>query len=224
MKIYICLIALLLASGLLERSRASQPVIEFLDHDSQTNLIIYFDGDGSNPCPVAYTNILANTNLFTDDEIKMLPGVILKYSAVTTNTGPQGSVLAVLKNKSKYCWQALFKYTNSDAADIIDFWGQSEIEAKHIDKNGNGYEVELASPGGTAKPDFTFTSYKNGKICGLFVNMTGNGHCLEWVRYTNGLAFGKWLKWSREDNGLSLKVQFKTPYDIRKNMKYPQIY
>ena len=48
--------------------------------------------------------------------------------------------------------------------------------------------------------------------------LSGDGYCLNWLHYSNGLAIGKWLEWERLDNGLSLEVEFKKPYDIQKHL------
>ena len=78
------------------------------------------------PCPLEYTNIISNTNLFTPDEQKLLKEIPLIYSKVTTNSGPLGSVFIDYHAKpieSSYgtfwYWTSRFQFTNSDVIDEV---------------------------------------------------------------------------------------------------------
>ena len=210
-------LSLLLAANLWgQTNQAKQPLIDFLDTDSQTNLIVIRNGNRSLPCPPQYTNLLSNTNLFSPAEQKLLQEVRLKYENVTTNSGPPGSVLANLNKDTNGQWVALFRYTNSDAQDAVTFsW---MISAKHLDKANDGYEVDVTPGSGGAKPDIGFIQLKQGIPNGLSVALSGDEHCQNWLHYSNGMAVGRWLEWWRLDNGLSLEAVFKAPYDIQKHI------
>jgi hypothetical protein len=198
-----------------QTNQIKQPLIDYLDPDSQTNLVVIRNGEGSFPCPPQYANLLSNTNLFSPAEQKLLQEVRSKYNNVTTNSGPPGSVFASLNKDTNGYWVALFRYTNSDARDEVTFGGR--FVAKYSDKTGNGYEFNITPIGGNEKPDIGFVQLKQGIPNGLCVGLSGDGHCLSWMHYSNGMAVGKWLEWMR-DNGLSLEAKFKTPYDFQKHL------
>ena len=212
-----------------QTNRIKQQLIYFLDRDSQTNLIVIRNGEISLPCPPKYTNLLSNTNLFSSVEQKLIPAAFAKYKNYvdfTTNSGPTGTK-AILLYKTNYVDAlkikredliGVFRYTNSVAQDEITFG--SEHVARHWDKDGGEYEVRITDTDEKEKPDFSFIQMKQGVQNGLCVGFSGDGHCLSWMRFTNGLAIGKWLEWER-DNGLSLEVEFKLPYDYFKHIVIP---
>jgi len=143
----------------------------------------------------------------------------VKYKNLTTNSVLPGSVLAGLHKDARGSWVALFRYTNSDAQDVVTF-GRG-ISARYSNKAKDGYTVDISSPGGNAKPDMGICHLKADMPDGLSVMITGDERCLNWLHYSNGLAIGKWLEWERLDNGLSLEAEFKTPYDIKKHLIAP---
>ncbi len=158
--IIVSLSLLLTASVFSQTKQIKQQLIDFLDPGSQTNLIVIRNGDVSLPCPPKYTNVISNTNLFSHAEQKLLQEIPLKYENVTTNSGPPGSFLVGLNKNTNGYWVTLFRYTNSDAQDVITFgW---RITAKYADKTNDGYEVDISSPGGNAKPDIGFLQLKQG--------------------------------------------------------------
>ncbi|MEI6078307.1 MAG: hypothetical protein WCS94_22195 [Verrucomicrobiota bacterium] len=209
-------LSILLTANLFgQTNQAKQPLIDFLDPDSQTNIIVIKNGDTSWPCPPQYTNLLSNTNLFSPAEQKLLRGVRLKYENVTTNSGPPGSVLASLNKDTNGYWVALFQYTNSDVQDEITFgW---KITAKHLDKANNGYEVDVSPRSGDKNPHIACYQIKHNVMDGLCVGLSSDDHCLSWMHYSNSMAVGKWLEWWGLDNSLSMEAEFKVPYDIQKH-------
>jgi hypothetical protein len=210
-------LSLLLTANLFgQTNQAKQPFIDFLDLDSQTNIIVIRNGNRSLPCPPQYTNLLSNTNLFSPAEQKLLQEVLLKYNNVTTNSGPPGSVLAGLQKGTNGYWVALFRYTNSDAQDEVTFGDR--ISAKYFNQANDGYEVLVTPGSGYAKSEVACYQIKHNLMDGLHVVLSSDGHCLSWMHFSNGMAVGKWLEWWKLDNGLSLEAEFKSPYDIHKHV------
>jgi hypothetical protein len=216
MKLTTIIFGLLLSASSLfgQTNQTKQPLIDFLDPDSQTNIIIIRNGKGSPPCPPQYTNLVSNTNLFSPAEQKLLQEVVLKYKNVTTNSGPPGSILASLNKDTNGYWVARFQYTNSEMQDEVTF-GIEKV-AKHLNKSGDGYGVSMDYMlGRSAESIFNFCQLKHGVKDGLSVDYYDNGHCLTWMHFSNDMAVGKWLEWN-SDGGLRLEAEFKTPYDFRK--------
>jgi hypothetical protein len=208
-------LSLLLTASLFGQTKqAKQSLIDFLEADSQTNIIVIRNGEVSQPCPPKYTNLISNTNLFSPAEQKLLKEIPLKYKNVTTNSGPQGSVLASLNKDTNGYWVARFQYTNSEMRDEVTFG--IEKAAKFLNKADDGYGVSINYTGGRdSKSMISFGQLKHGKLDGLLVKLCGEDHCLSWMHFANGEAVGKWLEWE-SDNGLSLEVEFKKPYDFQR--------
>lgn len=217
---------LLLASNLFgQANQTKQSLIDTLDPDSQTNIIVIRDeGWPRPPSPPQYTNLISNTNLFSSAEQKLLWEIPLKYENVTTNSGPPGSVLTSLNKDTNGYWVARFQYTNSDAQDEITFGFRKT--AMFLNKSGDGYGVSIGPADymgrKVVKWDIGFCQFKHGVRHGLSVRFYDDGHCLTWMRFSNGMAVGKWLEWE-SDNGLSLEVEFRTPYDFLKHYHPPNI-
>ena len=59
--------------------RSAQPLVtDLLDAASQSNVVVTVsDWDHPGPCPLKYTNVLSNTNLFTPAEQELLRAVSL---------------------------------------------------------------------------------------------------------------------------------------------------
>lgn len=58
----------------------------------QSNAVVTVDYAHPKPCPPEYVNITSNTNLFTPTEQMRIRMLRSKYSNVTTNIGPEGTV------------------------------------------------------------------------------------------------------------------------------------
>jgi len=217
-------LSLLFSAGNLfgQTNQAKQPLIDTLDSDSQTNIVVIRNGGWPlPPCPSKYTNLISNTNLFSSAEQKLLLEIPLKYQNVTTNAGPLGSVLTALNKDINGHWVASFQYTNSDARDEVTFGAWKS--AKFLNKSGDGYGVNMDyMVGKSAESIVLFCQLKHGMTDGLLADYYDNGHCLSWMRFSNGMAVGKWLEWN-SDGGLRLEVEFKTPYDFQKHYHPPNI-
>src|SRR5208337_4989301 len=91
-------LSLLLFAGNLfgQSNQAERLFVPFLDNESQNNVIVAIsDTSGSGKtCPIKYTNVLSNTNLFSLEEQTLLRDVFIKYKHVTTNSGPPGTQFA----------------------------------------------------------------------------------------------------------------------------------
>ena len=105
--------------------------IPFLEKESQSNVVVTFsDFVSRQSCPLKYTNVLSNTNLFSMEEQEIIRNIFVKYKNVTTNSGPPGTMLAdlyktnyVIKTKNRTVDVeniiANFQYTNLDAHERI---------------------------------------------------------------------------------------------------------
>jgi hypothetical protein len=237
-------ICLMLATGNLfaQTSQSKRLFIPFLDEASQGNVDVNIcDLNQGQPCPMEYTNVLSNTNLFTPEEQKIISKVFVKYKNVTTNSGPPGSELTnlyktnyVIKAMNKIFtnenWVANFQYTNFEAREEIRF-GQGLL-AEFRNKSNDGYGVSFTQTGGGTF--LNFWEIKDGLPNGLLVrfddkhpqgmawnyqlaNFT-NCSLVEYSQHTNGMVLGKFFVWNPRNNNLMLKAEFKEPYDWQKNM------
>ncbi len=214
----------LLAVNLFGQAETSkQPLLDTLDADSQTNvLVIRNEGSPLPPCPPEYTNLISNTNLFSAAEQILLHEIVQKYKDVTTNSGPAGSILVGLNKDTNGFWVANFQQTNSDVRDEITFsFVKKRIMC--LNKNGDGYGASVEYLFGKSD-DATVDvcQFKHNLRDGLIVSFYNNGHCLTWMRFSNGLAIGKWLEWNSV-GGLTTEVEFRTPYDFERHYHVPMI-
>ncbi|MCW5551584.1 MAG: hypothetical protein KIS67_05380 [Verrucomicrobiae bacterium] len=194
----LCFLGSQLLGQISKEALPSSQKLPGLNPDSQANITIIvnelFSGRPPAYPPLAYTNVLSNTNLFAPVEQELLAEIPLKYKNVTTNTGPLGTVLVALTNSAKG-WAATFQYTNADAREEITFAGMKI--AKFRTKAEDGYDVDLSR-----RDEFTlnFRQIKGGAVHGLFVSFY-EGRCASWMRFENGKAVGKWLLWGEGTGG-----------------------
>jgi hypothetical protein len=202
-------------------SQTAQPAIPFLDVASQSNMVVIVaDLDRPQPCPLKYTNLISNTNLFTLEEQNLIKEIQIKYKNVTTNYIPSGSVLIGLE-ETNGGWIAHFQYTNSDAHEEIKVDAMGLL-AKFRAKSDEGYDVTIYNykPDMNGISDFEFDQIRHGVNDGLALILHGN-HCQSWMRFADGKAVGKWFEWGQEldeAGKLIIEVEFKQPYDYKKHM------
>ena len=161
-------------------NQTTEMIKYFFEPDSQTNMVFIPHED----CPLQFTNILSNTNLFTLEEQQLLNQAGVKYKDVTTNSGPQGSILtSLLKTNLDWCI-ARFQYTNSDATDEVVFrfrrgsFPPIISAAKYRTVSGDGYNVAIGLKGDSPDvPVSEFVQFKNGVEEGLHVGFYGD-HCI----------------------------------------------
>ena len=133
---YFLLSLTLLLSGeslFAQTNQTDSSYIPFLDKESQSNVIVTvsdFYGDGQ-PCPLKYTNVLSNTNLFTPEEQGLIKEAFVKYQHITTNSGSPGTELVNLYRTNFLIkamddrtvevenWVARYQYTNSNAQEEV---------------------------------------------------------------------------------------------------------
>ncbi len=220
---YICLILNLLLSAyklLGQTNSTRQPAIMFLDAASQSNIVVIVDGqEHSQPCPLKYTNLISNTNLFTPTELSMLKEIPLKYKNITTNSGPPGSVLVGLdKTNGDWDWVARLQYTNTDAHEDI-MLGARGLLAKFRTASDEGYDVTIYNykTSATGISDIDFEQIRHGATDALVVTMHGD-HCTWLMHFADGKAIGKWFVWGQESyeaGKLIIEAEFKQPYDYK---------
>jgi hypothetical protein len=235
-------LSLLLSGNLFgQTNQADRLFLPFLDKESQSNVIVTLNlsGDGI-PCPLEYTNMLSNTNLFTFEEQKTIQEVFIKYKNVTTNSGPQGTELVSLY-KTNYIvkamnkdwpvekWVASFQYTNSNAKEEIRLGGNVLFASFRTESN-DGYNVNITSTG--SGPILRFIEFRNGVVSGILAEFANTHQSWtndyrqdefdgcpvdEYRQYTNGLVLGKYLMWNPKNNNLILEAEFKEPYNFEKH-------
>jgi hypothetical protein len=180
---------LLFANNLFAANEPERLFLPFLDTASQSNLTVTVSPlADEEPCPMEFTNVISNTNLFTPEEQKMIAEVLVKYKGVTTNSGPPGSVLVnsyktnvvilpvywVETNTSwnirrtNEIWVSDFKYTNSEAQEEIRFG--SGISAKFRNKSNDGYNASIGPTGNGAL--FNITEIKHDSAIGVLVRFS----------------------------------------------------
>src|SRR5579859_3425735 len=80
------------AMGAFAQAKSSQQLVfPFLTLESQSNINVVASYEHPLPCPLEYTNLAFNTNLFSVSEQELLAGIPLKYTTVSTNSGPAGT-------------------------------------------------------------------------------------------------------------------------------------
>jgi hypothetical protein len=215
-----------------QTNQADRLLIPFLDDESQSNIIVTvsdLDGDGQ-PCPMEYTNLISNTNLFSVAEQKLLTEIPFKYKDVTTNSGPAGTVLISLyktnivikvmdRTVKTENWVADFQYTNSEAREEIFFDGQTMTASRFQIKPNNGYTAVFFQEDGMSA--LRFMQVKQGLMDGLLVEFHGD-HCVSYQHEIQGKAIGKFFMWNPLNNNLGLEAEFKEPYDLEKHRLQPQ--
>ncbi len=218
MKIHILVINLFVSACM--TSHAERLVFPLLLPESQSNIIVTAAPEHSKACPLEYTNLMSNTNLFSPAEQSLLRQIHLQYNGVTTNSGPLGTIFKgvelrqwksgerVVKTFSVSC----FDYTNFNARDEIAFLSQRQIMIVFRTQDGNGYNVNLID-GRLAQ----YQEYKNGVLDGLYVGQVfDNERCNYWARFVKGRIVGKFLGWN-EDGEIDMEAEFKEPFDFSKN-------
>ena len=210
------------ATYLIAQSKsANHLLIPYFDPASQSNIVVSVcDFKGGQPCPLIYTNIVSNTNLFTSEEQQLLNKVFVKYKNVTTNSGPSGTVLASLCKtnlvnlyRTNEFFVALFQYTNSAEFEKVWFF-EGHISAASTAEAGGGYTVGIGKDGSCSV--LRFNRKKNGLNDGIMADIYGD-HLQTYGHYTNGMAIGKYIVWNPQNNNLMLEAEFKEPYDFAKN-------
>jgi antitoxin component YwqK of YwqJK toxin-antitoxin module len=202
--------------------RAEQLIFPLLAPECQSNLVITVDMNHPKPCPLEYTNTLANTNLFSAAEQRLLREIAVKYKNVTTNSGPPGTIFKMwgmrqrkFQQYSKIIPVACFVYTNSaDREEIASLFGdQRYILGKYRTPTGDGYDVIVVHDA-----LLQYQGYKNGVLDGLCVQIYGEGNenrCVTWTRFSKGKAIGKFIMWG-DDGKIVAEVEFKEPFDFLK--------
>jgi len=220
--------------------------IPFFDEQSQSNVVVTVCNLNGQPCPLEYTNTISNNYLFNSDQQKEIEGIFVKYRNVTTNSGPDGTVLAsfyktntIVKAMGRSFTNKLliagFQYTNLDAHEEITF-GHG-ILAEFKNRSNDGYHVSFTRTGdGTL---LSYTEVKHGMINGLlarFVDIHAQGmtwdykrasfdgnHLEEYGQRTNGLVIGKYFMWNPQNGDLVIQADFKQPYDLNKHRVNPYL-
>jgi len=219
---------LFLVCGLVAQSRGAQRfIIDFLDESSQSNVVVKLsDVDHPQPCPLQYTNVLSNTNLFTPLQQKLLRALPAEYRNITTNSGPSGTVLVEAAKVVFDVGDAPpgillhFASTNSGAQQYIASCDSRQKYVKYEREPGSGYYALLDEDN-----VFAYQEFKGAKLNGLFTTFYQD-HCSMWLCFTNGKALGRFLIWGRRgieepiSFGLAVEAQFKEPYDF---LKYQQM-
>jgi hypothetical protein len=193
----------------------------FRHHQSEQYSCYFADyfGDGQS-CPLEYTNVISNTNFFTAAEQKLLAEMSLKYKNMTTNSGPQGTVLVDLYKTNSVIafihrtneeWVAHFQYTNSQAQDEVTFPGYKTASVKFQTESGHEYFVSMRGDSLLA-----FGQIKHGVANGFCASFENN-HLWLYQYVTNGMAIGKYFMWDPRSGNLVIEAEFKEPYDLEKH-------
>jgi len=231
---------LLPVANLLGQTNQARLFLPFLDKDSQSNVVVSVCFNGKASCPLEFTNVLSNTNLFTPEEQKLIKEVSVKYQNVTTNSGPAGTVLAGLYKTNFFIrernnkveieqWVERFEYTNFEAHEMIYFG--AGIGPEFRTKANDGYNAALTCVGGGSL--FHFREVKRNLLNGVVAVFYDNhdqgtawtyahadfsdGRLEQYMQYTNGLVIGKYLMWQPQSGTLLYEADFKEPYDFEKH-------
>lgn len=188
--------------------------------ENKTN--ISFIVDTPKLCPPEFTNVIANTNLFSSVEKKLLTEIPLVYASVTTNSGPPNSVFLGCGKESwpltEHYRYAIFQLTNFNAQVKVFFverhkgseaWISDKKEwLIYRDSSGSGYDVSFFDNGSIQ----SFRQFKHNQLNGIWADFDGD-HCSAWMRFIGGRAFGNWLVWNRSGS-LYMEAEFKLPFDF----------
>lgn len=201
--------------------------IPFLEPASQSNVVvtvcsIFAAGD---PCPAEYTNVLANTILFTPEEQRIIGDALVKYQNVTTNSGPPGTVLVnyyrtnvivapVYWMETNTPWNfrrtnqirvACFQYTNLEAQEEIRFSGG--LSARFTTKSNNEYTASIARTGSGSL--LTVTERKHGSGSGLLVRFDDlHAQGETWDYKLADFSKGHLIEYMQTTNGMMLGKWF----------------
>lgn len=221
---------------------SSKPLlIPYLEPESQSNISVMISGQ-ERPCPPQYTNSLSNTNLFTSEDFHSISGVFEKYTGVTTNVGPAGTLLTrvaktnyIVKSAQRYftneSWVLNCKYTNLNANERITLSGGG-LSSRFRTLANDGYDIYFVRSG--AGTMLQFWEIKNNVFNGVhvafedlrsqdegwnfrFAQFTTNTPLMEYRQYTNGLVYGKFFMWDPRTRNLTMQAEFKAPYDFEKH-------
>lgn len=205
-----------------QTNQAKRLFIPSLDEGSQSNIVVTVSdlfGDGQ-PCPMEYTNIFLNTNLFTIAEQILLTEAPLKYKNMTTNSGPPGTVLVGLYKTNSIIafahitneeWVARFRYTNSQAQDEVTFLDPKTAAVRFQTKSGDEYFLNMRGDSMLA-----FGQFKHGVANGFGATFENN-RLMSYQHFTNGMTIGKYFMWNPQNNNLLLEAEFNEPYDLEKH-------
>jgi len=232
-----------------QTNQTERLLLPFLDKESQSNVVVTHNLSGAGePCPLKYTNVLSNTNLFTLEEQKTIREVFTKYKDVTTNSGPAGTELIGLYKTNFFVkimnreepieqWVANFQYVNSKSREEIRFGGHGVLYASFRSESGDGYNAGFSSTGNG--PSLLFTEVRNGLESGILADFENihqswtndyryakfaGSPVVVYRQITNGLILGKYLMWNPENNRLILEAEFKEPYDFEKHRTDQQMF
>jgi hypothetical protein len=217
----ILILSLLLLDNLFgQTNQTGRLIFPWLLPESQSNIVVTANPEHPIPCPLAYTNLISNTNLFTPAEQKIFTEIVQKYKNVTTNTGPSGTTFTGLEMRQ---WNinnppfnikfpvGCFVYTNSGAHEEIAYYARTLV-AMFRTQSGDGYNVQL-----DRGRLLTYLEYRSGVLDGL--SMEGGifdaDHCTEWARFVNGKIVGKFIGWN-QGGAIIMQAEFKEPFDFLK--------
>jgi hypothetical protein len=219
--------------------------IPYLEQASQSNIIVHVCNLAGESTTVATTNALSNTNLFTKKQRSLIEDVFTKYSHITTNNGPSGTVhrgqyrtnyevSALNQMFAIEGWVTRFQHTNTGAIEDIVF--TKGLTALYRTKGNEGYNVSFMRTGSGTM--LRFSEVSNGRLNGVFVGIEhlylqrtnwdfrladfSDGRLVEYRQHTNGMAFGKYLMWSARDGKLLIEAEFVEPYDWKQYYQMPQ--
>ncbi len=209
-------------------------IFPLLSLECQSNIIVTATVEHPKACPIELTNLISNTNLISFDEQTRISKVIAKYKNVTTNSGPQGSILKKRgvrkvftdRETTKYPI-AYFAYTNSTATDEVWslFKGATFIRSRT--KAGDGYDLYLLdmSVAGDQKQAadgllVTYQEYSEGTLNGLYLGLSNaqdsmKTHLSSYCKFQKGKIVGPFIGWD-EDGNIQLEAQFLEPVDLLK--------
>jgi hypothetical protein len=191
--------------------------------------------NGSSPY---YTNLISNTNLFSQQEQLLLREVVEKYRKFSTNVPPSGSVLVNFERTNGFLW-GHYRYPTSGAHEDIRFGGRltsgvvasgrgytafadnlgpDVTMAKFRYKDEDGYDVMLCPPGGNEAGSPMFVvQMRDGVPNGLFIEIHG-AHFYELVHFVSGRAFGKWFFMPPDAGGKVFEIKVQAPVDYFRYM------
>lgn len=198
-------------------------VFPFLSVKSQGDIVVTADLNNPINCPISYTNLLSNTNLFSQAEQIKLNEISKKYANVTTNSGPAESEFAGFGiRQSSFMGDtdvflvSCFVYTNIAAKEEIDFHNDGQIVSRFRTQAGDGYDVKLID--GRL---FQYQEYRKSVLEGLYIAIKispspGEDKCGSWARFRGGKILGKFFGWD-DDGKIVIEAEFKRPFDFVKN-------
>jgi hypothetical protein len=130
-----------------------------------------------------------------------------------------------MAHRTNEIWVSTFQHTNSEAQEEIRIG--PGMSARFTTNSNDGYTVSIAQTGSGSL--LSFTERKHGSATGLLVRFAdlhaqgmtwdrkltnfSDGHLVEYMQTTNGMAFGKWLMWNPSTGGLTMAAECKEPYD-----------